>query len=461
MSVSVSLIAALCLEAPDIEALGQGKTITALLPSFLVGVQQFALCPVDSSNLGKTTLQFWARLEGCKIYNSSEDLEALSRITAWNNKVLQERLQSRSKVFVACFRVYKLSQVVELPTERLSSIQPGKLIRLPGPYSATNDLPVLNDLTFKRRKNQLENLLPPLYPELEKLHSKLAQLSSVDSAVEKLKQDISTFLGWARQPFKNHHAQWIKTIVSLGDRSIEEENQRKSNYQAGTDFENVVRQSLEFLGFHVDEAYKGGAGGLDLFCSEPYPLTGECKAGRKIPSGTIEELIKLGGMHLNPDSFLKSAKLVIGPGNPTSDVLMAAQNWRVSIMNPQSLQQLVELHAKYPNSINLVALKDYLLPGQIDNKINEYIKNTLNEIRLRSQIVKSVNEILDPSLDYKDCAVGEVRAHHNAKYQPKLTDDQVKEFLIELSSPLAGYLGRRKDDRGNDRFYFLRDLIVD
>jgi len=48
----------------------------------------------------------------------------------------------------------------------------------------------------------------------------------------------------------------------------------KSNYQAGTDFENIVRLSLEFLGFTIDYAHKGG-GGLDLFCSKPYAQLGK------------------------------------------------------------------------------------------------------------------------------------------------------------------------------------------
>ncbi|MFZ4444060.1 MAG: hypothetical protein ACOYOY_11670, partial [Planktothrix agardhii] len=38
-----------------------------------------------------------------------------------------------------------------------------------------------------------------------------------------------------------------------------------------------------------------------------------------------------------------------------------------------------------------------------------------------------------------------------------LEREQLKEILIELSSPLTGYLGRTADDR----FYYLRELIVD
>jgi hypothetical protein len=37
---------------------------------------------------------------------------------------------------------------------------------------------------------------------------------------------------------------------------------------------------------------------------------------------------------------------------------------------------------------------------------------------------------------------------------------EMHEILVELSSPLTGYLGRNKGRDGSDRFYFLRDLTV-
>jgi len=248
----------------------------------------------------------------------------------------------------------------------------------------------------------------------------------------------------------------------LGDRSIELE-EKKSNYQAGTDFENVARQSLEFLGFKIENAYKGGAGGLDLFCSKPYPLVCECKAGRLIPSGTTEELIKLGGMHLGADKFLGSTKLVIGPGNPSPDILTAAKQWKISIINAMTLQKLVELKAKYPGAVNLVELKPYLEMGrQIDDRIKDYIEKVEREIRLRSQIIQAVKQLCSDS-DFT--TVIEIKVQYNARFaatDSKLTNESVKDLTIELSSPLTGYLGREKgSDTKSDRFYFLRDLLLD
>ncbi|HEY9622477.1 MAG TPA: hypothetical protein V6C78_19115, partial [Crinalium sp.] len=276
-------------------------------------------------------------------------------------------------------------------------------------------------------------------------------------------RNISQFLGWndALTEKSNSAFEWIKDISVLGDRSKEDDNNKKNNWQAGTDFEIIVRKGLEFLGFKVEEAYRGGAGGLDLFCSEPYPLVGECKAGKKIPSDTTEELVKLGGMHLDADRFLSSAKLIIGPGEPNPDVLKAASKWRVSIIKPMTLQKLVEFHAKYPGSINLVALKKYLEPGKIDHKIEEYIEEVSKEIQLRSHIIQLVKKHLKNT---GDDGVGIDTLHGAYVYSepPKpLKREELRDILIELSSPLVGHLGRYKDSDGRNQFYFLRDLTID
>jgi hypothetical protein len=235
-------------------------------------------------------------------------------------------------------------------------------------------------------------------------------------------------------------------------------DQGKNNYQAGTDFENIVHQSLEFLGFTIDAAHKGGAGGLDLFCSKPYPLVGECKAGKGIPSRTTEELIKLGGMHLGKDQFLAATKLIIGPGKPTPDVLTAAQEWRVSIINPMSLQKLVELKAKYPGSIDLIELKKYLEPGQIDHKIGDYINKVLAEIKLRIHITQILKKYLE-QVRATDVDVNTLFGVYVGSNPPQVLSLQdFYKVLIELSSPLTGFVGRRKGSDGRDRFYFLRHM---
>ncbi|TAF02438.1 MAG: DUF1802 domain-containing protein, partial [Nostocales cyanobacterium] len=125
-----------------------------------------------------------------------------------------------------------------------------------------------------------------------------------------------------------------------------------------------------------------------------------------------------------------------------------------------TLQKLVELKAKYPGAINLIELKQYLEPGQIDDKINEYIDKIEKEIKLRSHIIQAVKEI-PKSTNEISVTVIEIRSHYNAINKSNLTDEIVHDLLIELSSPLTGYLGKEKgNDWKNDKFYYLRELTI-
>ena len=480
MAESVLLQTSLCLPAPDVEALIQGRMIVAMPQQFLYPGRQFALYPADASinfipeqyyssnflpiaekvfaNLVHETvlIKAWARCELCQILDNSESLESLSRLTIWKPETLEKILSQRRYIFVAYLRVYRLTYPLEIPAN-----SQGQFVALPRSLSVTENLPVLSDRTFSQRRHQLENRLPPLHPELEELAAAVAQLNTPEA--KQLNEQIQVFLGWkeAENTRKNNlDLAWIKTITTLGDRSVELD-EKKSNYQAGTDFENIVRKSLEYLGFTVDQAYKGGAGGLDLFCSKPYPLVGECKAGKGIPSRSAEELIRLGGMRLNEKQFENAAKLIIGPGKPSKDVLTAAQKFRISIINPMSLQKLTEVQSQYPGSVNLFELKKYLEPGQIDNKIDEYVEKVLKEVKLRSHVVSLVKKYLE-NTGLENVGVDALHGiYFGSNPTQPLKTEEMYEILLELSSPLTGYLGRNKgSDWRSDRFYFLRDLTV-
>ncbi|BAZ88047.1 DUF1802 family protein [Dolichospermum compactum] len=458
MNKYVSIYNALCLPAPDVEALIQGQIIAAIPRKLLTPGQKFALYPVDTS-VNVLSIKAWAKCELCEILDQTTPLDMLSQLTIWKPEIFQEILQNRPHFFLAYLRVYHLPEPLEI--RAIPNIQEklGKFAPLPNNISVSEDKPVLSDYVFNQRKQQLENRQPPLHPELEELQSTLSQIANNNPVAQQLENEIKVFLGWSNAPTTNTidaDLTWIKTIASLGDRSIEFE-EKKNSYQAGTDFENIARDSLDFLGFKVETAYKGGAGGLDLYCSQPYPLVCECKAGKSIPSGTVEELLKLGGMHLGADKFLNSPKLVIGPGNATSDNLKSSKEWKVSIIKAMTLQKLVELKAKYPGAINLIELKQYLEPGQIDDKINEYIDKVEKEIKLRSHLVQLIKKA------DKKVGIEYIEGVYDVSNPPQtiLNIQEMHDILIELSSPLTGYLGREKGtDWKTDKFYYLRDLPI-
>ncbi|AFZ27000.1 protein of unknown function (DUF1802) [Cylindrospermum stagnale PCC 7417] len=487
MNQQFSLPTALCLPVPDIEALIQGRTVAALPRMFLRPGQRFALYPVDVSanqlsiekyyrsnflpnaqtaikqvNSKTVSIKAWAKCELCQILDKSKPLDILSQLTIWTPEVFEAIIQKQQNIFLAYLRVYHLPQFCEVPVSANIQDKLGKFVGLPN-IAAFEAKPILDDQIFSQRKHQLEKLEPPQNRELEELQSALSQIANTNLAAQQLENDIKIFLGWSSEQTANRldsDLDWIKTIETLGDRSIELE-EKKSTYQAGTDFENIARKSLNFLGFKVETAYKGGAGGLDLFCSKPYPIVCECKAGRLIPSGTVEELIKLGGMHLGSELFFNSVKLIIGPGKPSPDTQKAAQQWKVSIINAMTLQKLVELKAKYPGAINLVELQKYLQPGQIDHKIDEYIDKVEIQIKLRSHIIQVLKNYLELAKRER-AGVEALHATYLTSHPPQpLNSIELREILIELSSPLTGYVGRIKgEDWRRDRFYYLRDLPI-
>jgi hypothetical protein len=324
----VNIDRAIRLPAPDVEGLIQGRMIAALVWRTFNPGEQYALYPgtvlgnlpydqyyrshflpvaqkaLAQLNSDKVSIKAWAKCELCQMVNEAESLEALSRLTVWKTEALQQILQQRPFIFVAYLRVYLLPQPLEMPVH-----PSGNFVSLPKSLNVTDSTPVLSESIFAKRRQKLEKLEPPEHPELEELQSALVHLSTTNPKAKQLDAEIKMFLGWSSdkpvKPIKPDLA-WIKTIAALGNRT-KELDKDKSNYQAGTDFEIVVRDSLEFLGFTIDYAHKGGAGGLDLLCSKPYPLVGECKAGKKIPNDTAVQLLNLGTLRLKDKEMLAKA----------------------------------------------------------------------------------------------------------------------------------------------------------
>ncbi|MBF2017433.1 MAG: DUF1802 family protein [Rivularia sp. T60_A2020_040] len=465
MSLLLPISTALCLSTSDIAALIQGRIIAAIPKMFIRPGQKFALYPVDLLAIEeKVSIQAWAKCELTQILDESLSLERLSRLTIWTQDTLDKILHQQQHIFLCYLRLYKLSQPYEISL-KIESNKLGKFVSLPNYLTVSDANPVLPDNIFTTRKQQLEKLEPPQHPELEELLDVLSPLTINNPAAKQLEKNINIFLGWSNQQTVNNtnsNLAWINNIAALGNRS-QEQDKGKNNYQAGTDFENIVRQSLEFLGFTIDYFHKGGAGGVDLFCSHPYPLVGECKAGKKIPNNTAVQLLNLGTLRLKSPELLKQAtKLIIGPGEPTTQLQDAAKVHNMAIINPETLEKLVKLQSKYSNSIDLFKLKNFLKTGQSDTEVEKYIVQVEEEIKLRSHLIEIVKKHQENTGDKYIEVATLYGAYGYSKPPQSLTRQEMYEILIELSSPLTGYLGRIKGtDWKSDKFYFLRDLAIE
>ena len=134
----------------------------------------------------------------------------------------------------------------------------------------------------------------------------------------------------------------------------------------------------------------------------------------------------------------------------------------MNVIKPETLQRLVELQAQQQGSIDLLELKLCLQQapfGLADDKVNTYIDKVNQDINLRSHIVQLVKNYLE-NTGFERASVDALHgAYSNPRPHQPLKPEELHEILIELSSPLTGYLGRIKgSDWRRDRFYFLRYL---
>ena len=461
MDRSIVLAKGFCLPQPSLEGLIQGRIIAAL-PSISLRQKRdsFALVPVCNSSSETISILAWATCEAKEYLEDlpAEEISSISYLTEIGQTDLETRLANKGRLFLCSLRVYHLPEPKEISLANLEAIsqKEGKFIALKEHRITVGEKkPVLSDRLFSQRQQQLENRLPPEHPQLEALPPDIQSIPHPNPAAAGLEPDLNHVVGNNKnnsQAVKSTPSDWIKTITALGNR-IKELDQGKSNYQAGTDFENIVKKSLEFLGYTIDKAHKGGPGGLDIFCSQPYPLVIECKSGKKIPNSTAIQLLYLANSRLDQASLSTAVKLIIGPGKPTSQLNSTAQASQIAIINPETLEKLVELQAKYPNSLDLWQLKADLKPGKSDSEVLKYIERVYEEIRVRSHVVELVKNHLEKT-NSSTVGIGQLYGAYVASQAPQsLTQEQLKEILIELSSPLAGYLGR--DGEG---FYFLREL---
>jgi len=482
--MSETLIRGIQIPVLDLELLNLGKCIAIPYKQFLSEGDRVWLCPSRqhtydlpleqcyssayqkiAQNLlqkyenGPIHLKTWAHVDQhWHIYNPDPQFfRQFCQGIPWEPTALQSIFEQYEVLKILILRVYHLpapSQIQTLPK--------------PAPFhfgtnddritkEASLDRPVLTEASFQQRKALLLSGKPYPHHRLENLSLQLQHLPPTPQT-QTLQTSLSTLLGWHHPtPTAPPYPDWMNTIAKLGNRS-KDLDEGKNSYEAGTDFENIVRQSLEFLGFTIDYSHKGGAGGLDLFCSQPYPIVGECKSGKKIPNDTTVQLLNLGVLRLgDKEAFYKANKLIIGPGEPTEQVKGSAKVLGMSIMNPETLEKIVKLHHIYP--IDLFKLQKHLIDGQVEDSINQFIAQTHQAIQLRAYIIKTVKTLSERSSVGLEAGVDAIHAVYSVapdRPQP-LEPQELRNILIELSSPLLGYLGHKTTD-GTDHFYYLRDL---
>jgi hypothetical protein len=488
MSTLVVINTAFPLPAPDIEALIEGRMIVVLPRIFINPGRQFALYPTDTSVNGLPTEQYyrsnflptverslaeldaetvlikaWARCEFCQVIDETETLDILSQLSVWTKQALLQTRAQRGNLFLAFLRVHRLPQPVEIP------IQPSpRFFSLPQPLTVTDATPVLGDIFFEQRCRQLIEPKSSLHPELEVLQGAIAPLSDHNLAAKELDYETRTLLGWSGYKSTGSIPPtlvWIQTIAKVGHSSDRDQ------------FESLVRKSLVELGFtnsnpnpktSLNAEAMGEAEGLDFYCDAPYPVVGEFQARQpqNMPNSVSDQRLNLGYTHLGEAQFNDSVKIIFAADPLTPAAHKAAVKNNMNVIRPETWQRLVELKAQHQGSINLLELKPCLQQApfgeEADAKVNQYIDKVQQDIKVRSRLVELVKNYLH-NAGLRDTTVEAIHGLYTTSQPPHpLNLEEMHDILIELSSPLTGYLGRiRGKDWKSDRFYFLRELKLD
>lgn len=452
---------ALRVASKNSSALIAGISIVAISRTFMREGQQFALVESEFvSDSQDCSLEYWASCDSVQAISGNYDSKYLSQLTHLSNDSVQKLLEEKAN-FLVFLRVYRI------PVKTQQSLQFNRqFAALTSPIAVVDEFPIVSTIAFEQKKLRTQNRTCSKHPELEELQSAIASYAKDHPEAQIFSNELQEFLGWAEpRSTIDNIPDWVPQITTSG------------NSSDGYLFEKLVRKAFIQLGFTntlnnaLDPEAMGGAGGIDIYCEKPFAIVGECKASGlgNVGNGVCAQLINLGHTHLGKSQFESAVKIIFAAGKLNAQhAEPAAKENKMNVMRPDTLERLVKLKIAYPGSIDLLELKPCLEAAPFgtdaDMKVNNFIDEIQQKLKVRSHVIQSVKSLKEDGDSLVSAST--VRTHFNTAFAPMLkerldTPEQSYSILIELSSPLTGYLGRIKCDtwRG-DRFYFLRDLTV-
>ena len=470
----------------EIAALAAGKSIVVAPRRFIVPGKRFLLVPASEQAWsleaslyrpealdlfeadGKAAteqLLGWVRCEFCQHITGTEGIADISQLTLWNEAALTQGLRNQGNLFLAVVRFFKLEAASALQLDRLQNRETlNTFVPLPNYLDVSEESPVLGEEDFQQARRIFTSRDVKrawLQPEKDAVPApEEASEIEVEPPVPAAEPSVA-------EPSILERPDWFTKITEVG------------NSSDGYTFEKLVRKSFVELGFEnsgkyaamsLDPSATGGSGGLDLYCDTPYPVVGECKATksdkvRDNSSGPATQLIRLGQTHLGNSHYQECIKIIFAAGELTMQAQQSAQQCGINVIRPESLQRLMELKSKYPNAFTLSELRDTWanppFSEEANQQLDRFVDEVWNRLKLLSLMVEAVRKIHETEpvqVLQVETAFNILRGDEGVS---ALRDAQeVRDKLIELSSPLTGYLGRDRT-HAEDRFYFLRSLKIE
>jgi hypothetical protein len=455
------------------------------------------------NNPDVVSIQAWAQCKTCRTYSLQDDLPTLSKLTVWSTHYLHELAQAQHKFFLVLLQIHRFNQPIELLMEPPSEEQLGRYITVPGAWSKQNTIALIDDNVFASRQEQLIKLVEPQHLALESLQTELVAIRENSLGAMLLDRDIRYWLGWSRveetQLYDSDLA-WIRKITQANESKAGNELQvlvQKSllklgfshSTHDGTVSKNTVSKNIEAAevsknieiskrlrtntfsnASEISETAKTTevASNLNISFDAPYAVVGVCKVSKhnSVSNTVVQQLNRLAMLHSSYIQQPTVVKVLFVAGPLTDLAQKNAKRNKMNVMRPETLQRLSELKAQHPGAIDLFKLKLCLQQephGEAaDEKINAFVDEILQQLSVRAALIQAVKQGMQRTAQShvsRDviCAAYAARTDRQL---PHLSIGEIDDVLIELSSPIAGYLGRVSKKNGQDAFYLLRELSV-
>lgn len=458
----------LCLPEWDVAAITQGRSIVAVTERFVVPGKAFVLLPcrddvaegtyrtdtqehIKNLQISKDVpiaATHWAQCSLCQQIPDEDAVVSLGDRTIWSQAALLNHLKTRGRLFLSFLQVYELPSSVAIEAEP-SCEQLYKFLPLPQTIEASFQNAVLSEAKFAADK---QALLEP-----SRSSSEVADRDDIQPEIKPAEDILNA-------------PNWIHKISEVG------------NSSDGHTFEKLVRKGLIELGFSntlekaeasLNPHATGGAGGIDFYANKPYRIVGECKASKhaRINTDAATQIVRLGLQNLREEDYLECIKIVVAGGALTTGAKNIAEGHRINVIRPETMQRLVESKVNFSGEFDLFTLKRSLesepFGESADLKINDFLDwcqsqwtENQEHQQLRRQSIQSLNELSQQSIasPYQDFSVVEIRTHHNAKYEPAVTDSRMERLLEQLY--VDNKISRRRYQANDSTGYYPKNAEI-
>lgn len=200
----------------------------------------------------------------------------------------------------------------------------------------------------------------------------------------------------------------------------------------GDKLEKFILSLFEFWGFAIDKETSGQNGELDIICVVPICIGIECRSTKQsVGVNIIDELNRHIRRYENKSGSSNFVGLIVCD-NPTSQLTEDIRTEKRFLMDSGTIITLMRFTFNYP--LSPIEFQHFFREyGNVKANVEDYLKQRLEKLNVREAIISIFTDVGEV-LDYAD-----IKAHLKVRGF-KITDNELKESLIELSSPLVNWL---------------------